>query len=64
LDIVPYLYEISARPSAPIAESANSTYSAISALCDVKSNPRKRTLSASPGVVSGITVHEKTIRNS
>ena len=62
-DNFPYLYAKRAKPSAPTAERAKSTYSAISALCDVKSNPKKRTLSAGPGVGSvGVTVQGKTIR--
>lgn len=63
LDNFPYLYAKRAKANAPTPERAKSTYSAISALSDVKSNPKKRTLSAGPGAVSvGVTVHEKTMR--
>lgn len=63
LDNFPYIHARAAKPSAPTAERAKSTYSAISALCAVKSNPKKRTLSAGPGVVSvGVTVRGETRR--
>lgn len=63
LETFPYLYTRRAKANAPTAERAKSTYSAISALCDVKANPRKRTLLASPGWGSvGVTVQGKTIR--
>lgn len=63
LDNFPYLNARRAKPNAPAAQRAKSTYSAISALCDVKSNPRKCTLSTGFGVTSvGVTVHGKTKR--
>lgn len=52
LDNFIYLYAKRAKASAPTAERAKSTQSAVSAPWDVKSNPKNCTLSAAPGVGS------------
>lgn len=63
LDNFLHLYAKRAKANAPTPKKAKSTYSAISALCDVNSNPKKCTLAAGPGAMSvGGTVHGKTMR--